>query len=200
MADQNHSSRDLVSLTILALLAEQPRHPYEMQRLIRERHKDFARVNPRGLYHAVDRLVKAGLIEPVETSREGKRPERTIYRLTAEGREDFNAWLGELLSTPLPEYPVFTAAVSFLAHLPIADVAKALETRAILLEGEIAGLDAYTRGLGTQLHRLVLLELEYTRALRQAELEWVRALSEDIRTGKLTWDPDLLHGHSEGQA
>ncbi len=199
MADLTHSQRDLVSLTILALLAEQPRHPYEMQRLIRERHKDFARVNPRGLYHAVDRLVKAGLIEPLETNREGKRPERTIYRLTAEGREDFTAWLGELISTPVPEYPVFMAASSFMAHLPVAEVLRALETRAILLEGELAGLDAYARGLETQLTRPVLLELEYTRALRQAELNWVRALSEDIRTGKLMWNPDWIRGHLEGE-
>ena len=30
----SHLSRDPLALTILALLAEQPRHPYEIQRLI----------------------------------------------------------------------------------------------------------------------------------------------------------------------
>ncbi|MEO7001528.1 MAG: PadR family transcriptional regulator, partial [Ktedonobacterales bacterium] len=126
--------RDPLSLTILALLAEQPRHPYEIQRLIRERKKDFARSTQRALYHAIDRLVKANLILPAETTREWNRPERTVYQLTDDGRDSFVAWLGELLAQPLPEYPLFTVAISFLAYLPMETAVQALQARAIELE------------------------------------------------------------------
>ncbi|HEV7214548.1 MAG TPA: PadR family transcriptional regulator [Chloroflexota bacterium] len=189
------SSRDLLALPVLALLSEQPRHPYEIERLIRERRKDFAAGKRRGLYHAVERLVRDGSIEPVETNREGKRPERTVYRITDEGREELEGWLRELLQNPIAEYPVFTAAVGFLGYLSSDTVVQALRARAVALEAEIAGVNAVLPALQEQLHlpRLVLLEHEYTRALRQAELDWISAIVADIRTGRLAWDKDALY-------
>src|SRR4029079_12055099 len=103
---------DVTALTVLALLSERPRHPYEMQRLIRQRHKEFVTGLPRSLYRAVDRLVGVDLIEPIETSREGNRPERTVYQITAEGSKVFFSWLGELLAIPSSESPPFVAAIS----------------------------------------------------------------------------------------
>ena len=187
-------SRDLLALPVLALLSEQPRHPYEIERLIRERRKDFAAGKLRGLYRAVERLVRDGCIEPVETSREGKRPERTVYRLTDEGRDELESWLGELLSTPVTEYPLFTAAVGFLGYLASDRVVMALQARAVSLQGAIAGLNVALTALQHQLRlpRLVMLEHEYTRALRQAELDWVNSLIEDIQAGRLAWDKDAL--------
>lgn len=190
-------SRDPLVLTILALLVEQPRHPYEIQRLIRERKKDFARSTQRSLYHAIDRLVKAGLIHPAEINREGNRPERTIYQITDNGRDSLMEWLGELLAQPLPEYPLFTVAISFLAYLPLETALQALQARIIELEGELAGIEARMIGLGQSLHRLLLLELEYVRALRQGELAWVRTLMQDMREGRLTWDAEALREHPE---
>lgn len=186
------SDRDMISLTVLALLAEEPRHPYEIQRLIRVRHKDFAMGNTRGLYHAVEKLIKAGLIIAEETNREGKRPERTIYRITDEGREEFNDWLAQLISTPQAEYPVFLAAVSYLGYVPEEQALKCLQTRAVLLQGEIAGMDATLQGLGQQMPRLLLLEMEYTRVLRQAEMDWIKGLIREIQDRKITWSTDWI--------
>ncbi len=195
--NKSHLGRDPLALTILALLAEQPRHPYEIQRLIRERKKDFASSTQRTLYHAIDRLVKAELILPTATNREGNRPERTVYQLTDEGYDSFVGWLGELLAQPLPEYPLFTVAISFLAYLPMETALQALQARTIELEGELAGIEARLQGLGQSLHRLLLLELEYVRALRQGEVAWVRTLMQDIREGRLTWDAEALREHPE---
>ena len=186
------SSPNPLALTVLALLIEQPRHPYEMQRLMRERHKDFAAGKTRGFYDAVDRLARDGLVEPLETSREGKRPERTVYRITDEGREEFQTWLNALLSTPVAEYPLFMVAVSFLAYLPPTVAVSTLQRRVVALESVIAGLDTALRSLQEEFHlpRLYLVEQEYMRALRQAELAWVRAVIADIRSGRLAWDFD----------
>lgn len=192
MADKAIISPEPLILAILSILAERPCHPYEIQRVIRERHKDFAFVPPRSLYHAVERLQQAGLIEPMETNREGKRPERTIYRITAEGNEDLITWLTQLLTTPKQEYPIFMVALSLLGNLSAEIVTRALQTRAALLEGETAGLTATLRALSVQLPRLVLLEMEYTLAMCQAELDWVRAILDDLRTGKVSWRFDDL--------
>jgi DNA-binding PadR family transcriptional regulator len=186
-------THDLIALAVLALLVEQPCHPYEMQRLMRERHIDFAIGKTRSFYDAVDRLLRHGLVEQGETSRAGRHPERTVYRITAEGREEFESWLTDLLSTPVTEYPVFTVAVSFLAYFPPAVAAATLRVRAAALEGQIAGLDAVLRAFHEEvrLPRVVLLEHEHTRALRQAELTWLRSLVDDLESGRLTWDRHL---------
>jgi DNA-binding PadR family transcriptional regulator len=166
--------------------------------LIRERHKVFVTGLPRSLYHAVERLLKAGLIKPVETSREGRRPERTVYRLTDEGRDEVVAWISDLLSYPAVEQSLFTAAVSFLAGLEPATAVQALRAREAALAGQIAAIDAQLDTLREHLPRVVLLEEEYTRALRQTELAWTRSVIDDIRTGRLTWDFEQLTADHRG--
>lgn len=188
MASVPKTQRDLVKLAVLSMLSEQPRHPYEMLRLIRDRHKDFVTGLPRSLYHAVDRLLVDELIEPVETSREGRRPERTVYRITDDGLEEFVSWMSDLIAFPRHESPMFTAAVSLWAGLPTGAVLDRLRVRTAALEGRIVAIDAQLRALEGMLPRVVLLEEEYARALVQAELHWVQAVIGDITAGRLTWD------------
>jgi DNA-binding PadR family transcriptional regulator len=189
MARDHISYRNLWALTVLCLLRERPMHPYEMQRLIRQRHKDeFLDLKRGSLYHAIERLQKAGLIEAVETTREGRRPERTTYRLSDRGELEVLEWLRELLAKPVREPSQFLAALSFLPHLSADDAVDQLHARASRLELEILALDAVLEKMVPQIGRAVLVEIEYVRAMRQAELEWVRALGVDIRSGRLTWD------------
>ena len=180
--------QNLWALTVLCLLRERPRHPYEMQRLIRQRGNDnFLDLKRGSLYHAIARLQRAGLIEAVETRREGRRPERTVYKLTEAGENAVLGWLRDLLAKPGQVSTPFFAALSFLAQLRPEDVLAQLGARAERLEAQLAGADTVLRELLPRLGRLVLVELEYTQAMRRAELEWVRAVSEDIRTGRLPW-------------
>jgi DNA-binding PadR family transcriptional regulator len=189
-----HSQRDLVALTVLAFLGERPCHPYEIQRLIRERHKDFAMGKTRALYHAVERLERWGLIEQAQTSREGKRPERTVYRITEAGRDEYASWLYDLVANPVQEHPAFSAAMSFLASLPVSTAIQALQGRTVALEAGIAGLRTAMQALRERLKlpRVVVLEHELTVALLEAELSWVRSVVEELRDRSLTWDEKEL--------
>src|ERR1700709_1564859 len=100
-------------LMVLVLLAEAPMHPYEMQRLMLWRGKDqVVRVQRGSLYPAVERLWKAGLIDPLETERAGRRPERTVYQLTGAGRETAETWLTSMVRNVRNEFPEFPAALS----------------------------------------------------------------------------------------
>src|SRR5690606_29970564 len=72
-----------LALAVLALTLAKPMPPYEMSLTLRERSKEGSvRLNYGSLYSVVDKLVRHHLIEPVETVREGRRPERTVYRAT----------------------------------------------------------------------------------------------------------------------
>lgn len=191
MSQVSSRRANLWSLTVLCLLRVRPMHPYEMQRLIHEWHKDdFLDLKRGSLYHAIERLRRDGWIEPVETSREGRRPERTVYRLTDGGEREVLRWLRQLLARPVREPTSFFAALSFLPHLSPESVREQLEERVSLLEAEIAGLKAVLKTMVPKIGRLVLVEVEYARAMRQAELAWVKSLREDLRTGRLTWDTE----------
>ena len=169
-------------------------HPYEMQRLIREWHKDeFLDLKRGSLYHAIERLKRGGLIVAVETTREGRRPERTVYRLTERGEEEVYEWLRGLLAKPVREPGQFFAALSFLPLLSPESVLHELQQRVFALESDIAGLAAVLREMTPKIGRLVLVEVEYERALREAEKAWVQSLMDDLRSGMLAWNPQVLH-------
>jgi DNA-binding PadR family transcriptional regulator len=186
--------KDMVALTVLGMLSEQPSHTYEIRRQIRNRHKDFAAGKTRALYHAIEELVGRGLVEPVETTRDGRRPERTVYQITEDGRHELVDWLTDLLERPVADYPVFNIAIGFLPYLAQDRALRALLARSILLRSQIAGHQDSLRALTHQsrLPRLVLLELEHAIALQQAELRWVGGVIDDIRNGRLHWDIDWL--------
>jgi DNA-binding PadR family transcriptional regulator len=183
--------RNLWELTVLCLLREGSMHPYEMQRLIRQRNKDeFLELKRGSLYHNIGRLQRAGLIAVVETAREGRRPERTVYRITSEGEAELLTWLRDLLRTPGRDAVPFVAALSFLGHLRPGDALEPLKERLSRLESEATRRDAALRELTPRLGRLLVLEAEYQYAMDVAERAWVRALIGDLERGTLTWKPE----------
>lgn len=180
---------DLVGTTVLALLTQRPRHPYDMHRFVLDTHKDYITGLPRSLYHAIDRLERDGMIEPAETTREGRGPERTVYRVTAEGREELAHRVRRMLEHPDLDSAVMYAGLSLVAALPMSEAQRSLQARAAHVEGVIATLDAALAGL--DLPRVLLLEADYARALRAAELAWLRSTLADLRSGALVWpDPE----------
>jgi DNA-binding PadR family transcriptional regulator len=163
-------------------------HPYEVATTLRQRHKDESvRLNYGSLYSVVGSLQKRGLIETSEVERDGRLPERTVYRITDAGRFEAHDWLAELLARPLKEYPAFEAALSFLPALTPDEVIALLSERALELESGLAS-DAHgllelveRRGLP----RLFLVEAEYAVKMREAELAYVKQLIADIASGEL---------------
>jgi DNA-binding PadR family transcriptional regulator len=181
-------------------------HPYEMAATMRSRGEDESiKLNYGSLYTVVESLARRGLIEPREPEREGRRPERTVYAITESGHTEFVDWLTDLLGTPVKEYPQFEAGLTLMGGLPSSDVAPLLEGRAKKLELEIGRLtsmlDVATRD---GVPRVFLVEVEYERAQREAELEFTRALARDIASGALDgleqWDAFHADAHARGGA
>jgi DNA-binding PadR family transcriptional regulator len=176
-------------IAVLALLREAPMHPYQMQSLLRLRHKDEILALKRGsLYHAIGRLVRDALISAKSTQREGRRPERTTYAITAAGRKEFTRVLRQIIVVPRRESSEFMAAMSFLVHLTPAEALPRLEERARHLASEIAHRSSGVSAASAHVLRINLVESEYLIAIMNAELAWVRSLIADISSGKLAWD------------
>jgi DNA-binding PadR family transcriptional regulator len=185
--------KNLWSLTVLVFLRIKPMHPYELRSVISLTHKDdFLPLNPGSLYNAIERLLEAELIEVAEKSRAGHRPERTVYRINSKGSEEMVAWLRELLQRPGPDTTWFYAALSFLPALEPKDARKQLQMRLTHLATEIRNYEQVLAQLTDRIGRLHLVEVEYALALRAAERRWVTVLIDDLRSGKLHWNREML--------
>lgn len=188
-----------LALSILELLDERPMHPYEMASTMRERHHDeFIRLNFGTLYHTVDGLERKGLIVSIEREKEGRRPERTIYKLTDLGRQVLTRTLGELLRKPMREYPQFVAGLMFMHHLDAAEAADHLKERASVLDTQVAKFEHVLAELRKQgLSRLALIEIEHKIAMLEAERKWVRKVEKEIVEGRLEWRVGIHPEHEQ---
>ncbi len=167
-----------LGLAVLSYLVQRPMHPYELSRTLRE-HGDARsiRYNHGSLYTVVGQLARAGFIVAQETTREGQRPERTVYALTDAGRRELHEWLTELIAAPRHEYPDFVAALSLLPALPPDEVVALLHLRLRALDTQRAeNRDLIDRTLAEGVHPLFLVEEEY----RLAQLTTERAFVEDL--------------------
>jgi DNA-binding PadR family transcriptional regulator len=172
-----------LALAVLSCLTERPMHPYEISTTLRERGKEASiKLNYGSLYSVVEALQRHKLIEPQETLREGRRPERTVYAITQAGLAEFQDWLAELLSMPVKDFTSLEAGLSLMAGLPPDDVARLLEMRVERLQIEVAALDGmYDVAREHGLPDVFLVESLYRRAMLLAEQEFVTQLAHDIR-------------------
>jgi len=190
MSEQaNKTELGVWEIAVLAMLREEPMHPYQMRRLLKARHKDAMLALKHGsLYHAIRRLEQGGLIAVEATGRDGKRPERTTYRLTAEGERALLGSLRRMVAGPRRESSEFMAGMSFLVHLPPEEAVAQLRERVTALRTEIAALEGGLEAVRGRVARVHLIESEYLGAVLRAELEWVEGLLGDVETGRLGWD------------
>ncbi|MGA7794274.1 MAG: PadR family transcriptional regulator [Candidatus Acidiferrales bacterium] len=189
MTDTKRPFSNPLALAILVLLYERPMHPYEMAATLRERHKESSiKLNYGSLYTVIEQLLREHFIAVREVSKEGKRPEKTVYELRSEGEAELIDWMRELVSSPVKEYPMFEAALSLLPVLPPEEVIDLLAIRIGLLEKTIEEIDEQERICREmKLPRLFSLESEYYKAVTLAEYEFSKDLLVDLKrdAGKL---------------
>jgi len=172
---------NILALAVLSVLVERPMHPYEMATALRERGKDNdMKINWGSLYTVVQNLDKHGFIETTGTSREGRRPERTVYAITDAGRDEMQDWVRELVGAPQREYPKFEAALSTMGALPPDEALTLLQHRLRRLDLQVASERAALEQVAREVPRLFLVEVEYRLAMRQAEADWLRGLLKEL--------------------
>ena len=191
-----------LALAVLGLLHSGPLHPYAMQRLIKLWGKDeVVNVGQRAnLYKTIRRLEEAGLVEVLQTVRDARYPERTVYELTDAGREATTEWLTDMVADPRNEFPQFPAALSFVMILGPEPALAAMERRARVLSADLAELDASLERYSPELPRVTLMDDEYKRALTAAELAWLNGIIDDLKAGRLTWSREMFAEMSEPES
>jgi len=178
-----------LAVAVLGLLAEQPRHPYDIAYTMQHRHMhEHIKLSLGTLYHVVEQLLRLGWIRPTETAREGRRPERTIYELTPEGHRHLLDRIRQLVAEPTREYSSFEAGLAFLHQLPREEAVALLRRRAAALREQVELWD-YTleRLRGGGLGRLALVEAELVQDTRRFQRDWAVRIADEIENGTLEW-------------
>ena len=93
---QKRKVANLMALAVLATVVERPMHRYEMASVMRARGKERDMgIKWGSLYTVVQNLERNGYLETIGVTRQGARPERTVYQITDAGRDELVGWTRE---------------------------------------------------------------------------------------------------------
>jgi DNA-binding PadR family transcriptional regulator len=158
-------------LLILGLIAEMPRHGYELEGLIKERAmREWTQIGFSSIYYVLGKLEKQGLIlgQIPETVRSRKR-----YELTENGRRVLIDQTLAALKTVQPTYPSLLLGMIHMAALSRDQALDALRVRQAALAGEISRLKDIHFGQ-QPLPDFVDLVFEYSIDQLDTEASWIK--------------------------
>lgn len=184
-----------LAMAILELLHENPMHPYEMTQLMRHRRVDLrVKLRPGSLYHTVERLEAQGFIEIVDTQRHGRRPERTVYAMTEQGRDTFDNQVRDMLASPAEEYPQYPVALSAASELGKADAIEQLRMRVLNLKARIAADEVLVQQVRDEnLPVIYWIDNAFSHHQRKSELDWTEQLIAGLESGRIPWPDQATH-------
>jgi DNA-binding PadR family transcriptional regulator len=156
----------------------QPVHGYDVLReATRWGGREWARLAPGSVYHALRTLTQEGALEVVRTERRGSRPPRTTYRLTDRGHRELATALEELWREADQQPDTLTVGLALLPLLSRSHAVRLLRDRAeALAERATADVPA-----PLPVHLTWLFEFDAERAATEAA--WCRRLAEMVEAG-----------------
>lgn len=160
-------------LAILSLVAEQPRHGYEIEQVINERGmRDWTEVGFSSIYFVLNKLEKAGLIVSHAEPSAGRGPGRKVYRATPAGEAAFHAAVVDVLSTPRRQPAPFFLGLANLPDLAPAEALAALRQYRDALADRREYVRSNWESKG-QLPLFIDAMFDYSITLIEAEMRWV---------------------------
>ena len=162
-------------IVVLSLLAEQPRHGYDLDRVIEQRgYRQWTSLAFSSVYYLLKRLSERGLLEPDE----GSQGRRTVFRVTEAGRRELRQAAGERVLAPAPPSAGVLPALNAYSRLDDPELVTLLVRRAEALLGRLDELRALRAQVDEE-HALAIFDYEILR--QEADLTWTRTLLEANR-------------------
>ena len=161
-------------IVVLSLLAEQPRHGYDLDRVIEQRgYRQWTSLAFSSVYYLLKRLSERGLLEPDQ----GSQGRRTVFRVTEAGRRELRQAAGERVLAPAPPSAGVLPALNAYSRLDDPALAALLAQRAEALLGRLDELRALRAQVDEE-HALAIFDYEILR--QEADLAWTRSLLKKV--------------------
>jgi DNA-binding PadR family transcriptional regulator len=169
-------------LAILGLIAEQPRHGYEIESVIQERGmREWTEIGFSSIYYLLKKLEKAGLIEG-EMVQEGRGPARKVYQITPAGREARRAGVIDALSVPRRCYLPLQLGLANLPGISTDEALAALRQYRNALAERLAQVRARRESQGP-LPYFVEAMFDHSLTMIGAELGWADKFVKQMEEG-----------------
>jgi DNA-binding PadR family transcriptional regulator len=169
-----------VKYGLLALLAEQPRHGYELKTAFETRTGGSWAINIGQVYTTLQRLERDGLVALAGTD-----GDRHDYRITPAGHQQLTEWFSTPVVPDGPPREELTIKVLLAVAASDVDVTEMLQRQRT---ASIEQLQAYTRRKAqadpADLPFLLMLDALIYRT--EAEVRWLDAADARIRHGGIT--------------
>jgi len=143
-------------LLFLGLLAEGPKHGYEIKLQLEEDLSPNIGLHIKSIYYPLQKMESSGLIEKEIGRREGRFPEKYVYRITPKGRKKFDELIEHSFLSI--ERPFFQIDLAFY-FLPLVDRTMAqhrLKVRVTLLKKVLKQLTLLQSAAKTSMLSLIL--------------------------------------------
>jgi DNA-binding PadR family transcriptional regulator len=171
-------------LALLGLLAEGPRHAYDLERLIDERQmRSWTEIGFSSIYAVLKRLERQKLVSS-SRARSPLGPARRIYRLTPSGRVALRLAVEQALAMPSASPPPLLLGLAYLPTLPRPKALAALARSLEQLDARKAQMEMrrrQARPLPDFVDALFAYSLEMARAERLAITHLLRRLETSPR-------------------
>ncbi len=178
-------------LLLLGLVAEMPRHGYQLEQVIEQRGmREWTQIGFSSIYFVLGRLEKGGLVA-------AKKPKgakaRKVFSATSFG---YQALAAQSLMALEGGSPAYSSVLLGMAHWPMLEkgaAIAALRTRGKRLEAEIVRLE------NIQFEQLPLPEFvealfDYSLSQLKADLAWVHRTADYMEC-----KPELFEGEENGK-
>jgi DNA-binding PadR family transcriptional regulator len=169
-------------LAVLSLIAEQPRHGYEIEQVIETRGmREWTEIGFSSIYYLLKKLEREGLIEgQVEEAERGLA--RKVYHITPAGEDARRAALLEALSTPQRCY---SSLLPGIANLPGVSASEALDALRRYRDALSARLEHVRTRWESQrpLPDFVDALFDYSVTMIEAERAWIERFITQMEEG-----------------
>ena len=171
---------------ILGILHRGDFHPYEMKRRLNNALVEcYTDIDVGTLYYAVRQLVKSGDITPKTRQKVARGGERTIYRITSQGRRRFQQLLLERFQEQGTVAQTIYPALLFLDLAELPAVAELLRERLRQTESALTKTSAIKKQLGAGLGSGNSLLMDHLIQVRQLDRRSLRRLLREVGSGKI---------------
>jgi DNA-binding PadR family transcriptional regulator len=191
---------DVLELAILGVLLESPMHGYEVRKRLNSRLGVFQTLSFGTLYPAMKTLVAKGWIAEIGTSSPSEvaasplsgRRARTVYEITAAGKEHFQTLVGHA-GPEAWEDDAFDVHFAFFARTDAASRLQVLEGRRTRLQERLDGVRQSMARTRELLDSYTLELQQHGQESVEREVRWLNELIDSERAGNMTHlqDPDV---------
>ena len=190
-----------VRYALLGLLAQQPRHGYELRAAFEAVIGGKANwdVHPAQVYASLDRLGQAGLIRQRSVGKAGG-PEKRVYGLTAAGRRELQAWL-EAETDRAPEHDEFFLKLMIALATDAANPGHMIHLQRTALYRRLHAVAGRRQAVDPRTSLAHALLLDQAVMHLEADLHWldmIEARLEDVRRQPLPRPAPRRRGRPPG--